>query len=316
MEAAVRAQDDLLRPGSSRARGRGAPRCTRRHCSSRRRCPRRSRRAPGRPRWRSRRRRRRAGVPPRGAVAVQDQAKTTIRRQYSHLFTPSVRLSRSSSTAELLVTGLADAVDDRRGADAVLLPPQVLVGSSSSSSTSGTIAARSSRRAAARSRSSCSRTESPPSASTRARASWTSVSAAVPGVEVLAPQHLFEELVLGPRAALLQGGDLVLEGLEFLRVGDRTVVHPLLLGGELEVHRLDLVLEPPGLARDGVGGRRISPRRASASSISLRAAESSSPPRAARGAVRADRSRCRSPGGRNRPVHAPHRSARVADAAG
>ena len=40
------------------------------------------------------------GVPPRGAVAVQDQAKTTIRRQYSHLFTPSVRLSRSSSTAE------------------------------------------------------------------------------------------------------------------------------------------------------------------------------------------------------------------------
>ena len=34
------------------------------------------------------------------AVAVQDQTKTTIRRQYSHLFTPSVRFRRSSSTAE------------------------------------------------------------------------------------------------------------------------------------------------------------------------------------------------------------------------
>jgi hypothetical protein len=34
------------------------------------------------------------------AVAVQDQTKTTIRRQYSHLLTPSVRFRRSSSTAE------------------------------------------------------------------------------------------------------------------------------------------------------------------------------------------------------------------------
>ena len=40
------------------------------------------------------------------------------------------------------------------------------------------------------------------------------MSASVPGVEVLAAHHLFEEVVLGPRAALLQGGDLVLEGLE------------------------------------------------------------------------------------------------------
>src|SRR6266508_1729095 len=33
-------------------------------------------------------------------VAGDDQAKTTIRRQYSHLFTPSVRFRRSSSIAE------------------------------------------------------------------------------------------------------------------------------------------------------------------------------------------------------------------------
>ena len=43
------------------------------------------------------------GVAPGRAVAVQRQAKTTIRRQYSHLFTPSVRFRRSSSTAESLL---------------------------------------------------------------------------------------------------------------------------------------------------------------------------------------------------------------------
>src|SRR4029453_14226212 len=40
--------------------------------------------APGRP-----------GVPAGRAVTVQDQTRTTIRRQYSHLFTPSVRFRRS-----------------------------------------------------------------------------------------------------------------------------------------------------------------------------------------------------------------------------
>jgi hypothetical protein len=35
------------------------------------------------------------------AVAVERQSKTTIRRQYSHLFTPSVRFRRSSSTADI-----------------------------------------------------------------------------------------------------------------------------------------------------------------------------------------------------------------------
>lgn len=39
-------------------------------------------------------------VPTGRAVAVERQAKTTIRRQYSHLFTPSVRFRRSSSTAD------------------------------------------------------------------------------------------------------------------------------------------------------------------------------------------------------------------------
>src|SRR6266545_2228642 len=42
----------------------------------------------------------RPGVPACRAVAVQDQTRTTIRRQYSHLFTPLVRFRRSSSTAE------------------------------------------------------------------------------------------------------------------------------------------------------------------------------------------------------------------------
>src|SRR6266498_3415805 len=42
----------------------------------------------------------RTGVAARGPVAGDDQAKTTIRRQYSHLFTPSVRFRRSSSIAE------------------------------------------------------------------------------------------------------------------------------------------------------------------------------------------------------------------------
>jgi hypothetical protein len=41
-----------------------------------------------------------ARVPTGRAVAVERQAKTTIRRQYSHLFTPSVRFRRSSSTAD------------------------------------------------------------------------------------------------------------------------------------------------------------------------------------------------------------------------
>jgi hypothetical protein len=35
------------------------------------------------------------------AVAVDRQAKTTFRRQYSHLYTPSVRFRRSSSTADI-----------------------------------------------------------------------------------------------------------------------------------------------------------------------------------------------------------------------
>src|SRR6266498_2082099 len=43
---------------------------------------------------------RRAGVAARSPVTGDDQAKTTIRRQYSHLFTPSVRFKRSSSIAE------------------------------------------------------------------------------------------------------------------------------------------------------------------------------------------------------------------------
>src|SRR4029453_2221143 len=42
----------------------------------------------------------RPGVAAGRAVAVQDQTRTTIRRQYSHLFTPSARLRRSSSRAE------------------------------------------------------------------------------------------------------------------------------------------------------------------------------------------------------------------------
>ena len=37
----------------------------------------------------------RAGVPPRRAVGVDDQAKIRIRRQYSHLRMPSSRFSRS-----------------------------------------------------------------------------------------------------------------------------------------------------------------------------------------------------------------------------
>ena len=106
---------------SPRARGRGAPRCTRRHCSSRRRCPRRSRRAPGRPRWRSTPTPAGPGSPARrrrSAGSGEDHDPPAV-------FTPlhavgalePVELDRR----ELLVTGLADAVDDRRGADAVLL---------------------------------------------------------------------------------------------------------------------------------------------------------------------------------------------------
>ena len=41
-----------------------------------------------------------SGVPPRRAVAGDDHAKITIRRQYSHLLTPSIRFSLSSSIAE------------------------------------------------------------------------------------------------------------------------------------------------------------------------------------------------------------------------
>jgi hypothetical protein len=58
---------------------------------------------------------------------VEDQAKMTIRRQYSHLFTPSVRPGLSSSTAEASRAGLANAVDDSCRADPVFLGAKVVV---------------------------------------------------------------------------------------------------------------------------------------------------------------------------------------------
>src|SRR5207302_6718170 len=42
----------------------------------------------------------RPGVPPGRTITLDDYAPTRIRRQYSHLFTPSWRLSRESSIAE------------------------------------------------------------------------------------------------------------------------------------------------------------------------------------------------------------------------
>src|SRR6266508_3470711 len=64
-----------------------------------------------------------------------------------------------------------------------------------------------------------------------------------PRLEVVFADHLLQEVVLGPGAAVLERGDLVLEGLHLLDVGDAPVVQPLLVDLGFAGHRVDLPLQ-------------------------------------------------------------------------
>jgi hypothetical protein len=70
------------------------------------------------------------------------------------------------------------------------------------------------------------------------------------GLQVLADLEQGEQLVFTVGPALVHARDLVLQGLEFLGVHDRAVVHALLFGLLLLGHGVDLVLEARLVASD------------------------------------------------------------------